>query len=147
MLIMQVYHDSGHMGDFGRMPNSSWKMRLCSYAWLRLYARLWSEDMTLIVYPDSGCTSRFWLTSWLWSYLLSPVTHHGSGRWACCMSYHHSCERLYMVGLEDCSILQPRHLVRSRLGGTHDSFSILNLSISWLRMFKCQAMCRATNDT
>jgi hypothetical protein len=38
-----------------------------------------------------------------------------------------SCERLHMVGLDDCSILQFRHLVESRLGGTHDSISVQNL--------------------
>jgi hypothetical protein len=50
-----------------------------------------------------------------------------------------------MAGLDDYSILQPRHLVESRLGGMHDSLSVQNLSISRLRMFKCQAMCRMTN--
>jgi hypothetical protein len=35
-----------------------------------------------------------------------------------------SSERLYMVELDVCSFLQPRHLVRSRLRGMHDSFSI-----------------------
>jgi hypothetical protein len=29
-----------------------------------------------------------------------------------------------MAGLDDGSILQPEHLVRSRLGGTHDLISI-----------------------
>jgi hypothetical protein len=61
------------------------------------------------------------------------------------MPYHLSCERLHMAGLDDCNFLQPGHLVESRLGGTHDSFSVRNLSISRLRMFKCQAMCRVTN--
>jgi hypothetical protein len=62
------------------------------------------------------------------------------------MSYHPGYERFRMAGLDDCSILQPGHLVGSRLGGTHDSFSIQNLSISWLRMFKSQVMCRVTNE-
>jgi hypothetical protein len=31
-----------------------------------------------------------------------------------------SCERLRMAGLDDCNILQPGHLVESRLGGAHD---------------------------
>jgi hypothetical protein len=57
-----------------------------------------------------------------------------------------SCERLRMARLDDCSILQPGHLVESRLGGMHNSFSIQNLSISWLCMLKCQAMCRTTNE-
>jgi hypothetical protein len=47
-----------------------------------------------------------------------------------------SCERLRMVGLDDCSLLQPRHLVGSRLGETHDMINIQNLSISWLHMLK-----------
>jgi hypothetical protein len=37
------------------------------------------------------------------------------------------------LGLDDCSILHPRHLIRSRLGETHDSFSVQNLSISQSR--------------
>jgi hypothetical protein len=62
------------------------------------------------------------------------------------MSYHLGCERLRMARLDDYSILQPEHLVGSRLVGMHDSFSIQNLSISWLCKFKCQAMCYATNE-
>jgi hypothetical protein len=31
-----------------------------------------------------------------------------------------SHERLRMIGLDDYNILQPRHLVGNRLGGTHD---------------------------
>jgi hypothetical protein len=103
------------------MPNSGRKTRLQSYAWL-------------------------WSMSQLQSYLLTPITHHGFGRWACRMSYHLSYERLRMVRLDECSILQARHLVESRLRGTHDSFSIWNLNISQLRMFKIQAMCRVTNE-
>jgi hypothetical protein len=124
MLIMQVFSDSGRMPDSGRKTR------------LRSYAQLWSEDMTPVIcstpveYPDSRCTSWFRLTSRLWSYLLTPVAHHGSGRWACHMSYHLSYERLRMAELGDCNILQPRHLVKSRLGGMHDSFSIQNLNIS-----------------
>jgi hypothetical protein len=125
--------------------------QLLSYAWLRSYARLWLEDVTPVVCPtpvvylNSGHTSRLRSTSQLRSYLLTPVAHHGSGRRVGCMSYHLSCERLYMGSIDDCSILQPKHLVRSKLGWTHDSFSIWNLSIPWLRMFKCQTMCRATD--
>jgi hypothetical protein len=51
MLIMQVYHDSGYMRDFGHMPDFSRKMRLRSYVRLRL------EDMTPVIYPDSRRTS------------------------------------------------------------------------------------------
>jgi hypothetical protein len=38
-----------------------------------------------------------------------------------------SCERLRMTGLDDCSIIQPGHLVENRLGGMHDLISIQNL--------------------
>jgi hypothetical protein len=61
------------------------------------------------------------------------------------MSYHLSCERIHMAGLDNGSILQPGHLVGSRLGGMHDSFNIQNLSFSWLHMFKCQTMCCMTD--
>jgi hypothetical protein len=61
------------------------------------------------------------------------------------MSYHISCERLRMARLDGYKILQLEHLVKSRLGGTYDSFSVQKLSISRLRMFKCQAMCHATD--
>jgi hypothetical protein len=47
-----------------------------------------------------------------------------------------SYERLCIAGLDDCSSSQFRHLVRSRLGGMHDSISVQNLSISWLHMLK-----------
>jgi hypothetical protein len=40
-----------------------------------------------------------------------------------CLSY----ERLHMAGLADCSMLQPGHLVRNKLGGMHDSISVQNL--------------------
>jgi hypothetical protein len=117
-----------------RMPNSIQRM------WLR------SKDMTLVVYPDSRRTSQFWSTSWLRSYLLTSVAHQDSGQWACRMSYHLSYKRLCMAGLDDCGILQHEHLVKSRLGGTHDSFNIWNSNISQLRMLKCLAMCRTTNE-
>jgi hypothetical protein len=125
--------NSGRMPDFGRKTR------------LRSYARLQLEDMTAVVYPDSTHTSQRRLTSWLQSYLLIPIAHDGSARWVCRMSYHLSCERLHMVGLDDYSILQPGHLVWSRLGGMHDSFSVQNLIIARLHMFKTQAMCRVTD--
>jgi hypothetical protein len=89
--------------------------------------------LTPVVYPNSSRTCWLWSTSQLRSYLLTPVTHHGFGQWVCYMSYHLSQERLCMVGLDDYSILQLVHLVGSRLGGTHDSISVQNLSISQLR--------------
>jgi hypothetical protein len=85
--------------------------RLRSYAWLWSYARLRSEDVIPVVCPtpvgrhDSGRMSRFRSTSRLWSYLLTLIVYHSSGRWVCYMSYHLSCERLRMAGLDDCSIL------------------------------------------
>jgi hypothetical protein len=39
-------------------------------------------------------------------------------------------ERLCMVELDDCSILQLEHLVGSNLSRVHDLFSVQNLSIS-----------------
>jgi hypothetical protein len=132
--------DSGHMRDSGRIPDFVRK------TWLRSYASLWSEDMTLVIYLDSARTSQLWSTSWLRSYLLTPVVHHGSGGWACHMSYHLIYQRLRMTGLDECNILQLRHLVGSGLWEMHDSFSVQNLSISRLHMFKCQAMCRVTNE-
>jgi hypothetical protein len=51
-----------------------------------------------------------------------------------------------MVELDDYSILELKHLVGSRLCRAHDLFSVQNLSISQLRMFKCQAKCHATNE-
>jgi hypothetical protein len=51
MLIMQIYHDSSRMRDFGRMLDSS------------RISRLWSHFMTPVdvttsdVSPDSGCAS------------------------------------------------------------------------------------------
>jgi hypothetical protein len=41
-----------------------------------------------------------------------------------------------MAGLDDYNILQTKHLVGSRLGGTHDSVSIQNYNISLLHMHK-----------
>jgi hypothetical protein len=85
---------------------------------------------------DSGHISWFWLHFLITVDVMTPITHHSSDRWACCMSYNLSCERLRMTVLDDCSILQPRHLVRSRLGETYDSINVQKLSISRLRIFK-----------
>jgi hypothetical protein len=51
-----------------------------------------------------------------------------------------------MVELDDHNILQLEHLDGNNLSRAHDLFSVPNISISRLRMFKCQAMCRATNE-
>jgi hypothetical protein len=46
------------------------------------------------------------------------------------------CERLHMIGLDDCIILQPEHLVESKLSRAHDLVSVRKLSILRLRMLK-----------
>jgi hypothetical protein len=56
---------------------------------------------------------------------------------------HHlglNCERLHMAGLDDCNILQPRHLVGNGLGGTHDSISVQNLTLYSFTCMSSQAM-------
>jgi hypothetical protein len=100
---------------------------LRSYSWLWSHAWLRSEDMTLVIYPDFGRTSRLRSMSQLQMSLLTPVAHHDSGQWVCPQSYHLSCERLHMAGLDNCSILQLKHLVKNRLGETHDSISVQKL--------------------
>jgi hypothetical protein len=62
------------------------------------------------------------------------------------MSYHLIYERLHIVKLDDYNILQVKHLVGSNLSRVYDLFSVQNLSISRLCMFKSQAMCRVTNE-
>jgi hypothetical protein len=62
------------------------------------------------------------------------------------LTTHLSRERLRMIRLDNCIILQLRHLVRNRREGTHDSFSIQNRSISRLHMFKSQVMCHVNNE-
>jgi hypothetical protein len=57
-----------------------------------------------------------------------------------------SCERLRMAELDDCSILQLRHLVENRLGGTHDSISVQNLISHSFACTSSQAMSRATKE-
>jgi hypothetical protein len=51
-----------------------------------------------------------------------------------------------MVGLDDCSILQPRQLVISRLGGMHDSISIQNLSSHGFACMSSQDMSRVIKE-
>jgi hypothetical protein len=62
------------------------------------------------------------------------------------LSYHLSCERLHMVRLDDCSILQAGHLVGNRLGGTHDSISVQNLKLHSFTRRSSQVMCRVTKE-
>jgi hypothetical protein len=57
-----------------------------------------------------------------------------------------SCERLHIAGLDDCSILQPRHLVGSRLGGTHDLINNQNLSSHGFTCTSSQAMSRVIKE-
>jgi hypothetical protein len=57
-----------------------------------------------------------------------------------------SCERLRMAGLDDCSILQPGHLVGNRLGGTHNSINVHNLRSHGFACTSSQAMSHATKE-
>jgi hypothetical protein len=57
-----------------------------------------------------------------------------------------SCERLRSAGLDDCSILPPGHLLKNRLGGTHDSISIQNLRFHGFACMSSQAMSRVTKE-
>jgi hypothetical protein len=57
-----------------------------------------------------------------------------------------SCERLRMARLDDCSILQLRHLVENRLGGMHDSISVQNLRSHSFACTSSQTMSRATKE-
>jgi hypothetical protein len=58
MLIMQVFCDSGRMLDSGQKK------------------RLRSEDVTSVIYPNSGRTSRLQLTSQLRSCITALVDEH-----------------------------------------------------------------------
>jgi hypothetical protein len=113
-------------------------------------SRLRSYILTLVALPDSG--QKIWLRSYILTPVnvttldVTPVAHHDSGQWACHLSYHLSCDRLHMAGLDDCSILQPRHLVKNRLGGTHDLISVQNLRSHSFACRSSQAMCRATKE-
>jgi hypothetical protein len=62
---------------------------------------------------------------------------------------HHlrlTCERICMARLDDCSILQPKHLVRNRLGGMQDLISIQNLRSHGFACTSSQAMSHATKE-
>jgi hypothetical protein len=78
---------------------------------------------------------------------LTPVAHHDTGQGMRRLSYHLNCERLRMAELDKCNILQPRHLVGNRLGGTHDSISVQNLRPHSFACGSSQAMCRAKKST
>jgi hypothetical protein len=76
MLIMQVYHDSGRMHDFGHMPDSDHISRLRSHFLTPI------DVTTSDVSPDSSCASRLWSMSAL--PILPPQlwkTSHGQVRW------------------------------------------------------------------
>jgi hypothetical protein len=71
----------------------------------------------------------------------------------CILRYFHTsnisylrCGRLHMAGLDDCSILQTRHLVRRKLRGTHDSISVQNLSSHGFTCTSSQVMSHVTNE-
>jgi hypothetical protein len=51
-----------------------------------------------------------------------------------------------MAELDDCSILQPEHLVRNRLGGTYDSINVHNLKSHCFACRDSQAMCRVSKE-
>jgi hypothetical protein len=96
--------------------------------------------------PDSGHPSRLLSTSQLRTHLLTLFTHHDSSQWARRLSYRLSGKRLHMVGLDDCNIFQPGHLVRNRLGGMHDLINVQNLRSHNFACGSSQAMCRTTKE-
>jgi hypothetical protein len=51
-----------------------------------------------------------------------------------------------MAGLDDYSILQPRHLVENRLGGMHDSISVQNLKSHDFTWTSSQGTSRVTKE-
>jgi hypothetical protein len=109
------------MHNFGRMLDSDRISRLRSHF-------LTPVDVTTSdVSTDSGCAS--WLRSMSVPPILPPQR-----------------ERLRMARLDDCSILQPEHLVENRLGGTHDSISVQNLRSHNFACRSSQTMCRATKE-
>jgi hypothetical protein len=70
ILIMQVYHDSERMRDFGCMPDSGRKI------WLRSYIQ------TLVALPDSGRCHNFGRISWLRLHNITPINER-----ATCLTY------------------------------------------------------------
>jgi hypothetical protein len=53
----------------------------------------------------------------------TSTMHHSYGCRAYRMSYRLVCERLCMVELDDCNILQLGHLIASRMSRAHDSLN------------------------
>jgi hypothetical protein len=51
-----------------------------------------------------------------------------------------------MAGLDDCNILQLRHLVKSRLGGMHDLISVQTLRSHSFACTSSQAMSPVTKE-
>jgi hypothetical protein len=51
-----------------------------------------------------------------------------------------------MAGLDYYSILQPKHLVKIRLGGTHDLISVQDLSSHGFACTSSQVMSHATKE-
>jgi hypothetical protein len=61
MLILQVYHNSGRLRDFGRMPDSG------------RISRLRSHFLTPVNIATSDVSPNSCRTSWLWSMSVPPV--------------------------------------------------------------------------
>jgi hypothetical protein len=51
-----------------------------------------------------------------------------------------------MAGLDDCNILQPRHLDESRLGGMRDLINIQNINLHGFACTSSQAMSCVTKE-
>jgi hypothetical protein len=89
---------------------------------------LWSYLTTLVVPNDFSCTSQ------LRSHIITLVIHPDSGRnsqlWLYLMITSSCCVRLLMIKLDDYSILQHDHLVRSRLSFECMIHSALKISVS-----------------
>jgi hypothetical protein len=134
MLIMQVYHDSDQKT---RLRSADMTPVVCPtpvetydssrISWLQTHFPISVDVMTPVVSPDSGRASR--LQSSSMSYVLPPQLWKTSHDWARWLQH-----------------LTAWTLSQKQTGGTHDSFSVWNLSISRLRMFKCHVMCRVTNE-
>jgi 5-methylcytosine-specific restriction endonuclease McrA len=57
-----------------------------------------------------------------------------------------NCKRLCMAELDDCNILQLRHLVRKRLGGAQDSINVQNLISHGFACMSSQDMSHVTKE-
>jgi hypothetical protein len=64
----------------------------------------------------------------------------------CRLSYHLSYERLRNAELDNCNILQPKHLAGNRLVGMHDLIIVQNLKSHSFACGSSRAMSRATKE-